>query len=179
MKTCVKCQRFLSIECFSKKGTTRQGEPRLQPYCQDCNREYQRGHYLANMKTYKEKATVWRRQRRSDLIGKLLEHFAEHPCVDCGETDPIVLQFDHVRGVKRTDVSKLVRDQRPWPEVAEEISKCDVRCANCHFRRTAVQLGWWRHLETKLGAVGELVEPPVFQTGHLAGSKPVRVTDPV
>jgi hypothetical protein len=27
-----------------------------------------------------------------------------------------------------------------------EIDKCDVRCANCHRRRTAADFGWWRHM---------------------------------
>ncbi|QDH48465.1 hypothetical protein SEA_ZIKO_129 [Gordonia phage Ziko] len=28
--------------------------------------------------------------------------------------------------------------------VKEEIAKCDVRCANCHRRKTVTQFGWWK-----------------------------------
>jgi hypothetical protein len=28
--------------------------------------------------------------------------------------------------------------------IEAEIAKCDVRCANCHRRRTCERAGWWR-----------------------------------
>ena len=65
----------------------------------------------------------------------LLEFLASHPCVDCGETDPIVLEFDHLAD-KAFAISKGLRD-RSWESVRREMAKCDVVCANCHRRRTA------------------------------------------
>jgi hypothetical protein len=64
------------------------------------------------------------------------------PCVDCGERDPIVLEFDH-RGDKENDVSILLG--LSWKLVALEIAKCDVRCANRHRRVTAKRANWTRH----------------------------------
>ena len=83
------------------------------------------------------------RRRNCELV---CEYLLTHPCVDCGESDMDVLDFDHVRGRKNGDVSILARSAIAWKRVAEEIAKCEIRCANCHRRRTQLQLGWnlWR-----------------------------------
>lgn len=63
----------------------------------------------------------------------MLKHLATHPCVDCGESDVRVLDFDH-RANKESDISRLVGKGRV-AGIVREINKCDVRCANCHRRR--------------------------------------------
>ena len=72
----------------------------------------------------------------------LLEFFAANPCVDCGEIDPLVLEFDHLSD-KDFNIAKGIRD-RNWQSVLDEIAKCDVVCANCHRRRTARRGGFMR-----------------------------------
>lgn len=61
-------------------------------------------------------------------------------CKDCGETDIVVLEFDHLRD-KEFDIGngKL----RGTQKLLEEINKCDIVCANCHRRRTAKRAGNW------------------------------------
>lgn len=71
----------------------------------------------------------------------LAAHLETHPCVDCGEADPIVLEFDHVRGKKLAAVSTLARISLKG--VVAEVAKCDVRCGNCHRRKTARERNWW------------------------------------
>ncbi len=75
------------------------------------------------------------------------EYLSVHPCVDCGEDDPIVLEFDHVMGIKSFSICVGKRHQYPVARLLEEIAKCEVRCANCHKRRTAQQFDWrkFRH----------------------------------
>lgn len=76
---------------------------------------------------------------------RALDYLSTHPCVDCGETDVVVLEFDHIdRKRKRATVFSLL--EHSWEVVEKEIAKCAVRCANCHRRRTAVQLGWTMRL---------------------------------
>ena len=74
------------------------------------------------------------------------QYLLEHCCVDCGEPDPIVLQFDHVRGKKIKKVSTMIKTYA-WQAVLEEIEKCDVVCANCHSKRTAKQQKWYAFLD--------------------------------
>ncbi len=69
----------------------------------------------------------------------LLEFFESHPCVDCGEADPVVLEFDHLRD-KAFNIGPAFSYLR-WQTIVDEMEKCEVVCANCHRRRTARRRG--------------------------------------
>jgi transcription elongation factor Elf1 len=85
-----------------------------------------------------------RRVRTREVRKKVFAYLRANPCVDCGEEDIAVLEFDHRCRVSKQDrVSALVCQGYSWETVKTEIDKCDVRCANCHRRRTAIQLGWY------------------------------------
>ncbi len=73
----------------------------------------------------------------------MLAYLATHPCIDCGEADAVCLEFDHVRGPKRGNIGTMLGDHS-WETIEAEIAKCEVRCANCHRRRTAVAREWYR-----------------------------------
>jgi hypothetical protein len=92
------------------------------------------------------------RHREANFL-RLLDYLAEHPCVDCGEPDPRVLDFDHLPGEdKRFCVGRAVcGSTRSWRAIREEITKCEVVCANCHRRRTADRGAYRKHL-VALGA---------------------------
>jgi hypothetical protein len=85
-------------------------------------------------------------ERRLELRRLMYLYLLEHPCVDCGESDPVVLEFDHVSGNKVDGVSRMMADNVSWEKVKAEIEKCQIRCANCHRRRTAERTGFWRHV---------------------------------
>ena len=76
----------------------------------------------------------------------LVEYFATHVCVDCGEPDPVILEFDHLRD-KSFDVAQAL-PYRSWKSILAEIAKCEVVCANCHRRRTGRRPGSLRVLLT-------------------------------
>jgi hypothetical protein len=80
-----------------------------------------------------------KRRKKEVLIenrARLNEYKATHPCVDCGEADPIVLEFDHVAGKKRMELSRMLTHGCSWETIMSEIAKCVMRCANCHRRKT-------------------------------------------
>lgn len=70
-------------------------------------------------------------------------------CIDCSELDPVVLDFDHInREEKFRSVAKLIRQGAALVKLQNEIDKCVIRCANCHRRKTAKELGWFRASES-------------------------------
>lgn len=88
-----------------------------------------RDHQLAQVRMNHDRTTLENQDRAWEYLG-------QHPCVDCGEPDPVVLQFDHLRD-KRMDVSHMLRGGFSWATIHAEIEKCNIRCANCHRRKTA------------------------------------------
>jgi hypothetical protein len=103
--------------------------------------EWRREYYRKNRVTRIQVLKASKAKRRKENQQGVLEYLRTHTCVDCPEIDPIVLQFDHVRGKKRSSIGSMVHAPLAWTTIAKEIAKCEVRCANCHMRRTAKE--WW------------------------------------
>jgi len=81
------------------------------------------------------------RQRRLDQLRLVFDHFRENPCVDCGEDNPALLEFDHVdESAKSFGVGGKIGDVST-PKLLKEIEKCQVRCKNCHHLRTMARQG--------------------------------------
>jgi len=138
-KRCPKCLVGKSIYEFATRGV----KPyRPSSYCRECQRVYCRAHYARNKvehntrrrKHQREYARRNRQLFKAFLVGKT--------CVDCGNANPVVLEFDHVRGRKQYEVSIMISAGFAWRRVLAEIAKCEIRCANCHRIKTAAQFGW-------------------------------------
>lgn len=137
-KTCARCKTDKPWDQFDKRPN---GKP--VAYCKPCRKEYAREHYANRSDEYKSRE----RQRKFALRAQVWNYLLDHPCVDCGEDDPMVLEFDHRDpSLKEYNVSKMVSARIPWDRIIVEINKCDVRCSNCHKRRTAKQFGWYDKL---------------------------------
>ena len=93
---------------------------------------------------YKNREDLYKAQKRHRLKirAELLNYLSDKSCVDCGEKDPIVLEFDHIDSKNKFKiVAKLLSGHYSWKTVLSEIQKCDIRCANCHRRKTYRQFG--------------------------------------
>lgn len=121
-----------------------------QTRCRGCTRAQVQDHYRRHRHTYIQKALHRNKRVLEEHQLRLLAYLSAHPCVDCGEGDPVCLEFDHVRGDKIDEIGRMLGD-RPWRVIEAEIAKCDVRCANCHRRRTAHSNGWYRTLWSRAG----------------------------
>lgn len=107
-------------------------------------RAYERECYAKSMGKYKDKAITRKKSYMHIASQHVWDFLKEHPCVDCGETDPVVLEFDHVRD-KIQVISKLMKNGNCIETINKEIEKCEVRCANCHIRKTTKQFNWWKN----------------------------------
>jgi hypothetical protein len=135
-KLCPKCLATKPIAEFPMRNAD---QHRPSSYCLLCQRIYSRAHYARNKKAHNER----RRLHQIEYIRRNISLIAEHMrSRSCGESDPVVLEFDHVRGVKRLEISMMKGRGYSWQAVRDEIAKCEIRCANCHRRKTAIQLGW-------------------------------------
>jgi hypothetical protein len=139
MRRCARCRESKPEPEFAWR---RKALGQLDTYCRPCRAAYKQEHYRAHRQRYIDQAARRRRQLLDERVDWLLAYLREHPCVDCDETDPVVLEFDHLRD-KRFSIAKGIRN-RPWQCVLDEIAKCEVVCANCHRRRTAHRGGFRR-----------------------------------
>jgi len=142
-RACRKCGGQKPLIGFAFRCVARGTRVRI---CRECQSEYQRAWYERSREKQIRRSRRRRRQAKRTRVQvrqRMWQHLLSHPCIDCGETDPRVLDFDHLRD-KRAEVGALVRAGASWTRVLEEIAKCQVRCANCHRRRTMKEAGSYR-----------------------------------
>ena len=137
IKTCSVCGDDKPEEDFdiiSGRGTRK-------AHCSDCRRKMLRQHYANNKQYYVAKSKKRNRRVKVENKERIIAYLLEHPCVDCGEANPIFLEFDHVRGKKILEVTMLMGYS--WEKISTEIEKCDIRCVKCHRMKTYRSIGWW------------------------------------
>lgn len=108
-------------------------------------------HYRSNPQPYKVRAV----QRRKAVKHRWWEWLATQSCVDCGETDPDLLECDHVDG-KTMGIGALIRKTSSWEKVKVELERCVVRCVKCHRKKTARQFGWSRLVQAQRDGSGQV-----------------------
>lgn len=128
-RLCGRCQTLKSTDEFHR----RRGNG-WQAWCKACRREYDAEYHqrtrpirMAQKKRYKVELNDWYRSLKD---GK--------SCVDCGGMFHYsAMEWDHRPGVTKVGgLSSIVKKTNSRRRVLEEISKCDLVCANCHAVRT-------------------------------------------
>jgi hypothetical protein len=117
----------------------------------------QQRHYQANKVRYIAQAA-----ERRLMLTEMVRRAKDKPCADCeGWFHYCAMDFDHVRGEKVGEISRLL-NRGNLSLLLEEISKCDVICANCHRVRT------WKRENQVLGDLAPQAfsgDVPAFQAG--------------
>ena len=121
-KACSICNVYKSYDLFPKY--TKTGKPRK--WCRECMKTYKRN-YPSTNSGYRLKTQARLKKIRNDLADKTYSYLRLHPCVDCGETRILFLQFDHVRGVKTLGISRMISNMVKWEIILEEIVRSE-RC---------------------------------------------------
>ena len=144
-------------------------EPRISEYrcsvCRTCKRLYDRLYYTGSIDI--QRKIKGQRERREKVRRFIADYLLKNPCIDCGESDIVVLDFDHRdRNTKVDNIASMIARSLSLERIKAEIAKCEIRCANCHRRRTAKQLNSYRL------AVGESGTPLALGARELEGSNP-------
>ena len=133
MKICSICKNEKDDADFNWRNKSK---GMRQGYCRECKKICQKRYYSKSKLQYLNTIYKSRAKRKQANIDLVVQHFKSHACVDCGENDIRILEFDHVRGVKRANVSHLMAHGYSLEVLINEIAKCEVRCAKCHMIKT-------------------------------------------
>jgi protein-arginine kinase activator protein McsA len=146
MKQCKKCNQTKSLLEFTKNKREKDGYRRV---CRNCSSSYEKDRYHKNSSIrIVHAAGKEKRIHRNRMF--IFEYLKSHPCIDCPESDPVVLEFDHINNDKEYNISSLVACGYSLAKIKKEIKKCKVRCANCHRRKTMNQFDWYNKSDPSL-----------------------------
>jgi hypothetical protein len=142
-KKCYTCGETKELTEFNKNKGRKDG---LNSICRECSKARSKQYYAENREHHK-KETLKRKAAQLETNRRFVyDYLLENPCVDCGETDPVVLEFDHLPGCdKKYLLSEMVSGGYAVETIKKEMEKCDVVCANCHRRRTAKRGNHYRY----------------------------------
>jgi hypothetical protein len=126
-KLCRVCGVEKSINQFTQHPRYKGG---IYYKCRPCNSEYKRNQY---------------KNSRLNIKNWIFDYLLCNPCIDCGETNPLKLEFDH-RGNKHFNIGKsFIGKAKDIEIVQSEIAKCDVRCSSCHRVKTHKEQNSWKY----------------------------------
>lgn len=140
MKICTGCKQEKDETLFNFRNK----EKGIRfSYCAECGKLKTRKHYQNNKQYYIDKAKTHYPRYREEIELNIVEFFKKNPCIDCMETNILLLDFDHMRD-KEFGIAQLISKRASWTTIKREIDKCVVRCANCHRIKTAKENNSWR-----------------------------------
>jgi 5-methylcytosine-specific restriction endonuclease McrA len=145
---CSACSRNLDISYFFWKNKKKK---KRHTQCKDCykkkRKEKYASYYQRKSGEYRKRAIERRNRIKKENKEKMLLLISGKHCVDCGEKDPVTLDFHHTDSKTKTKtVSKFMADGASWNIILKEIEKCKLICSNCHRKRTAKQFGNYKLL---------------------------------
>jgi 5-methylcytosine-specific restriction endonuclease McrA len=137
MKQCKDCKLEFELEDFPLANGKRLAR------CRPCKQTYDRRWWSENKERLNPNKNVMQLAKAERNRRFIYEYLHDKQCLRCGEDDSLVLEFDHIdRSTKSYNISDMTRTSYSIKRIEEEISKCQILCANCHRRKTALELDW-------------------------------------
>lgn len=142
MKACSKCKINKNINNFCKSSKNKDG---LQSWCKECVSSARMKRYYENYDLERSRGNERNKKAYINNMRKIFSILEKNVCVDCGESDPIVLDFDHNDPLEKNfNISESARKFYNFDKIQKEIDKCTIRCSNCHRRKTAKENNWYK-----------------------------------
>lgn len=144
IRRCSQCkqEKELSKEFFNTRDKLGK---KFRTDCKECQHLKQSEAYQKKAQVYKACSQKYRAVLKEQNQKLLWEFLLENPCVRCGETNPVILDLDHLRD-KRYEISDIIKWHK-WDSVLREIDKCQVLCVGCHRKKTAKDFGYYKHID--------------------------------
>jgi len=140
-KACTYCQENKPLDQFYNRKGSKDGK---QTRCRSCQSILTKANYRKH-NTKIKRVVYENRDRRIKVVQDYVYDYLEkHPCVDCGDTRVLGLDFDHLHS-KRFNVSEGIKQRLSLQTIQDEISKCVVRCRICHASKTHQEQNTWRY----------------------------------
>ena len=124
---------------------------KLHSQCKSCyvvkRKKIWHEHYHKYGSQYRERAVERNKKLKQKLRKLLLDYLTDKSCVECGNGDYRVLEFDHIDpAIKSFGIAQGIHNIMAWPKILAEIEKCQILCANCHKLKTAGEQGWYKNI---------------------------------
>jgi len=132
MRRCIRCTDWKDESEFNIRNTER---GYLQSVCISCQQKDSRERYAKDTEYVKERNKLSRQKGKERAKQIVSDYLSSRFCIDCGESDPVVLTFDHVSGEKKYNIADMIQQGLGTENIMREIGNCEVVCFNCHMRR--------------------------------------------
>jgi hypothetical protein len=132
-KRCPKCDADVPLSQFNRRANGR-----WSPYCKPCMSAYCKAHYAKNAQSHNARRIEADRSYQTRNLACVRAELSARPCIDCGESDPAVLEFESVDS-HRSQVVHLIGRGAGLDTLKREMTRCVIRCGSCSRRRAARQ----------------------------------------
>jgi hypothetical protein len=128
-RKCSKCGKIKALSSFQEGYRTERNRWSREGVCKPC---------------VSIRGKVKHKTKNLDVRKYVFDYLKTHPCVDCGESNVLALEFDHLHSKKFDIGTALGGNTKIASRVKEEIKKCVVRCSTCHRIKTHMEINSWK-----------------------------------